>query len=154
MKPILVAAILAAALAGCDREAPPPKPEVDAEAGRLVVEAECSGCHGLDGAGRTSKIPNLAAQPADYLVEAMHAYRDGRRHHAALRDLFESFDEVQVRNVAAYFAGLPPIAEKTPELPAGEAAYHEGAAFAAICTDCHGDRGISTTEGVPSLAGQ
>ena len=82
MRKLLISAVLSTLLAACgDRE--PEVPAVDIEAGRAVVQANCTGCHSLEGAGKTAEIPNLAAQPADYLVEAMHAYRKGDRHHAA-----------------------------------------------------------------------
>jgi len=153
MNKILTGSILLALLAGCGEGREPAAPAVDTVAGGAIVAAECSGCHGLDGAGKTAEIPNLAAQPAEYLVEAMHAYRDGTRHHAALQDLITGFDESQIRNIAAYFAGLPPAPVQAA--PASvEQAYREGAEFAAVCVDCHGERGFSTTEGVPSLAGQ
>jgi cytochrome c553 len=150
MKELLVIVIAAALLAACKQDAPPP-PTVDVEAGRQIAQAECSGCHTMDGAGKTAEIPNLAAQPADYLVDAMHAYREGRRHHAALQDLIAGFSEAQISDIAAYFASLPAVQAATPD---GEEAYRQGAEFAAVCIDCHGERGVSTTAGVPSLAGQ
>jgi cytochrome c553 len=81
----------------------------------------------------------------------MHAYREGRRHHAALQDLIAGFSEAQISDIAAYFASLSAV-QASP--PGGEEAYRQGAEFAAVCIDCHGERGVSTTEGVPSLAGQ
>ena len=36
----------------------------------------------------------------------------------------------------------------------GDIAYQEGAEVAAGCTGCHGEHGVSTTPGIPSLAGQ
>lgn len=153
MKKLLLIALAAALLGGCKEDTVPQAPAVDMEAGRQIAEAECSGCHGMDGAGKSAKIPNLAAQPVDYLVDAMHAYREDRRHHAALQDLIAGFDEAQIRNIAAFFASLPAV--QTPaQARAGEEAYREGAEFAAICVDCHGERGVSNEAGVPSLAGQ
>jgi cytochrome c553 len=153
MKKLLLSTAALFLLAGCADEPEPAEPSVDIEAGKAIVEASCQGCHGLDGAGKTAEIPNLAGQPAAYLVEAMHAYREDRRHHAALRDLIAGFDESGIRNIAAYFAGLPPVPPQA-ELPEGDAAYREGEEVAAVCIDCHGERGVSTTPGVPSLAGQ
>jgi cytochrome c553 len=140
-------------LTACEDESQSTQLSVDVDAGRNLVQAECSNCHGLDGAGRTSEIPNLAAQPAEYLVEAMHAYREGARHHAALQDLFAGLDESQIRNIAAYFAAQPPVAIE-PGSSRIDEAYREGAEFADACVECHGERGFSTTPGVPSLAGQ
>lgn len=153
MKNLTYAIIAALLISGCAKEPEPEQPVVDPEAGRAIVEAECSGCHGTDGAGKRDNIPNLAAQPADYLVEAMYAYRDDRRHHAALKDLIAGFGEADIRNIAAYFAGLPPV-PAAPAAVTGEVAYREGAEFAKVCVECHGERGVSDEPGMPSLAGQ
>ena len=153
MKKLLISAFLPMLLAGCGGDREPAAPVVDVEAGKSIVQANCTGCHSLEGAGKTAEIPNLAGQPADYLVEAMHAYREGVRHHAALKDLISSFSEVDIGNIAGYFASLPPVLPQA-EAPAGEVAYQEGREVAAVCTECHGERGVSTTPGVPSLAGQ
>ena len=109
MKNLTYAIIAALFISGCAKEPESEQPVVDPEAGRAIVEAECSGCHGMDGGGKRANIPNLAAQPADYLAEAMYAYRDDRRHHAALKDLIAGFAEADIRNIAAYFASLPPV---------------------------------------------
>jgi cytochrome c553 len=153
MKKILIGIATVLCLGACSREPEPSKPVVDIDAGKTFVGANCSACHTLDGRGKTAEIPNLAAQPAEYLVEAMHAYREGKRHHAALQDLIAGFSEADVRNIAGYFASLPPV-ESQPAPPDGDTAYREGAKVAANCTVCHGDRGISNDPGIPSLAGQ
>jgi cytochrome c553 len=110
----------------------------------------------MDGRGLTAEIPNLTAQPAQYLIEAMHAYRDGGRLHAALQDMTTGMSEADIVNIAGFYASLPPL-EPIAQQATGqgdESAYIEGAAVAALCEDCHGEKGISTTEGIPSLAGQ
>lgn len=152
MNRTLTALLAVLLLAACADEAAPPAPAADADAGKVIVSENCTGCHGLDGQGRTAEIPNLAAQPAGYLVEAMHAYRRDQRHHAALRDLIEGFSEADIRNIAAYFSGLPPL-PPGPETEGGDS-YRQGKRVAAACTSCHGERGHSTEAGIPSLAGQ
>ena len=102
-------------LVACAEEREPAGQLVDLDAGKSLVENNCSGCHTPDGRGKTAEIPNLAVQPANYLVEAMHAYREGRRHHAALQDLIAGFSEADIQNVATYFASLPPL----PPAPGG-----------------------------------
>jgi cytochrome c553 len=83
----------------------------------------------------------------------MHAYREGRRHHAALQELITGLSETDIRNIAAYFAGLPPLSPASPG-PVAETAYRQGAEVAAGCIACHGEQGVSMTAGIPSLAGQ
>ncbi len=140
-------------LSACSKEPESPEVVVDIAAGKNIAGAECSGCHGLDGRGETTEIPNLAAQPAEYLVEAMHAYRDGKRQHAALQDMTASMSEADIANIAGYYANLPPLTA-IDDHQAGQSSYSEGAAVAAVCAGCHGGKGISITNGVPSLAGQ
>jgi cytochrome c553 len=152
---LLVTALLS--LAGCsDEPEPVAAPVADIEAGRAIAEADCAGCHGMDGRGVESDIPNLAAQPVDYLIDALHAYRDGRRRHAALRDLTSEMGEKDIRDIAAYYASLAPLEalDEVPSGPPSDVSYTEGAEVAAVCADCHGDNGDSTEPGVPSLAGQ
>ncbi len=153
MKKTLTGMFVSLLLAACGGESEPAAPVVDIEAGKAIAAANCTGCHTLEGQGKTAKIPNLAAQPAAYLVEAMHEYREDARHHAALQDLMTGFSEADIRNIAGYFSSLPPaapVAAATVE----SSAYHEGAEVAAVCVTCHGDRGVSYTPGIPSLAGQ
>jgi len=153
MRTLLTSAIAALVLAGCSDRGEPEAPPIDIAAGKSIVEANCTGCHGLDGAGKTAEIPNLGGQSADYLIEAMHAYREGVRHHAALRDMIAGLGEGDIRNIAGYFASLPVVAAQ-PTPPDSDVVYQEGREVATVCTECHGERGVSTTPGVPSLAGQ
>ena len=150
---ILTGLLAILALTACVEDTAPVASTLDIDAGRQIAQADCSGCHGEDGGGRTAEVPNLAGQPADYLVDAMYAYRDGRRHHAALQDLISSFSEADIQNIAGYFASLPPLLQDVAVNDVGSA-YQDGAEFAAVCVDCHGARGVSTTPGIPSLAGQ
>lgn len=152
MKKILVGIIGLLVLVSCGGESEPAAPVVNLEAGKAIVEANCTGCHTLAGQGKTAKIPNLAAQPADYLVAAMHEYREGSRRHAALQELIGGFSEADILNVAGFFASLPPVVNVP--VSQAESAYHKGAEVAAVCTECHGERGYSSSPGIPSLAGQ
>jgi cytochrome c553 len=52
--------------------------EGDAEAGTKLT-ARCMGCHGKTGHSTSRMYPSLAGQDAEYLVDAMKAYRDGGR---------------------------------------------------------------------------
>lgn len=148
-------AAVALLLAACGRE-PPAEPAADIVAGRELAEAHCARCHGLDGRAERSDIPNLAAQPTGYLIESFHAYTEGRRHHAGLEDMATGISDTELRNIAAYYSALPPLAPVEPAAPAQEAAsfYDEGGKIAAICEECHGPDGYSTEPGVPSLAAQ
>jgi cytochrome c553 len=143
-------------LAACSKEPEPTGPIVDIDAGKTIAQATCAGCHGMDGRGEAGDIPNLAAQSADYLIDALHAYKDGRRHHAALQNMTAGMSAADIRNIAAYYSSLPPLAAvvETQQPKSAASSYEEGAQIATICAECHGENGYSTTPGVPSLAGQ
>ena len=56
MKILRYAIVFILLLGGCGKAPEPEQPAVDPEAGRQIVEAECSGCHGMDGAGKRANI--------------------------------------------------------------------------------------------------
>ena len=153
MKIILCYVAVLTLLTACSKESESTEFVFDFDAGKVIAETDCADCHGMDGRGDTPEIPNLAAQPALYLVEALHAYRDGGRLHAALRDMTTGMSESDIANIAGYYASLPPL-EPIDIQQSSNSAYMEGAAVATLCEECHGEKGVSTTKGVPSLAGQ
>ena len=81
----------------------------DIAAGKALAEKECKGCHGLDGKGVAPGIPHLAGQSDRYILTSLKEYIDKKRSHAALRQIAEHMSEADARNVAAYFASLPPV---------------------------------------------
>lgn len=153
MKNILFGILACLLLEACGTESDATPTVIDLAAGKGIAKTECSDCHGMDGRGETPEIPNLAAQPFEYLIEAMHAYRDGRRQHAALQDMTANMSEADIANIAGYYSSLEALAPITGQ-PFTETTYVKGAEVAALCEECHGEKGISMTEGVPSLAGQ
>jgi cytochrome c553 len=161
MKHLLLTIALSAALIGCsDKEGPTAKstPEAlataDVDAGKFLAERECKGCHGLDGRGTAPGIPHLAAQSERYLLASIKAYQEGKRTHAALRDMAEGMSEPDLRNVVGYYASLPLIKTASGEPALVFLPYENGKALASACTSCHGDDGNTITPGMPSVAGQ
>lgn len=159
MKRIMMGVALAIALAGCgqskDAARSAAKPATgDAAAGKEVAQQDCKSCHGMDGRGVAPAIPNLAAQRERYLVAALTEYKDGKRPHAALKDMTTHMTDAQLHNVAAYFASLPPVPSGESGKPAPSSAHERGKALAGPCAKCHGEGGNAKTSGVPSLAGQ
>ena len=155
MKRLMLGLAVWLALFGCSRE-DTAKQKVaagDAAAGKAVAERECKGCHGLDGKGTIPAIPTLAGQTERYLLASLTEYREGKRAHAALRDISTRLNDGEARNVAAYYAGLPPVASESGGAPP-PSPYESGRKVAAQCASCHGEDGNSKTSGTPSLAGQ
>ena len=153
MKHFLLSIAAITLLTTCSEEPGSAETVHDLAAGKAIAEADCSACHGMDGRGATPEIPHLTAQPVQYLIEAMHAYRDGGRLHAALQDMTTGMSEADIANIAAYYASQPPL-EHTVDYASNAASDSKGSDVAMLCEECHGDRGISETEGVPNLAGQ
>jgi cytochrome c553 len=157
MKCLALGMVMAAALLGCSEGDPaakkPGAPSADLSAGRLFAERECKACHGLDGKGASPAIPHLAAQRESYLLASLQAYKAGRRAHAALKEIAAHMNDADARNLAAYYAGLPPVQAAAQDAKV-LSPYDRGRELSAACTKCHGEDGNSTTPGIPSLAGQ
>ena len=161
MKHLLFAIAASAALIGCsDRKGSSSGPAneapavADIAAGKILAERDCKGCHGLDGRGAAPGIPHLAAQNERYLDASIKAYREGKRTHAALRDMTAGMSEADLRNVVGYYAGLPAISSAAAESTPRFLPYENGKALSPACAKCHGDDGNTTTPGMPSVAGQ
>lgn len=164
MKNTMLGFALSVALLGCtDKEQPTTKSTTtptakstpaDMGAGKAIAERDCKGCHGLDGRGVAPAIPHLAAQREPYMLASIKEYKEGKRTHAALRDLMAKMSEADVRNAVAYYASLPPIASAPVKDVQLSSIYQEGKALAAECAKCHGEDGNSRIPGTPSLAGQ
>ena len=144
------------ALAACtEKSEPTPKlVPADIAAGKVIAERDCKACHGANGGGVAPGIPHLAGQREGYLLASLKEYKDGKRSHAALKDMTKQMSEADLRNVAGYFAGLPPVATPTAQDIKHSSPYEKGKAAAAACARCHGEDGNAKTPGTPSLAGQ
>ena len=155
-KSILGVVVLSLALWGCGekKEVAVETAKGDAIAGKVIAEKTCKSCHGENGGGLAPAIPHLAAQRESYLFASLNEYKNGKRTHAALRDIATQMSEADMRNVASYFASLPPIASTTANDVKHTSPYEKGKVLAAECAKCHGEDGNSKTPGTPTLAGQ
>ena len=106
---VALAALLASSLA-CAQA-----PAGDAARGHERV-AMCQGCHGIDG-WRTAfpevyHVPKIAGQHAQYLTQALQAYRSGARNHPSMRAIASSLSDQDIADIVAYYA--------QPAKPAGK----------------------------------
>lgn len=161
MRHLVLGVVLSVALVGCsDKQESTTKASsekqatADVGAGKAFAERECKGCHGLNGAGAAPAIPHLAAQHERYLLASIKAYGEGKRTHAALKQMVEHMSEADARNVAAYYASLPPVATASGKDAQAFLPYENGKRLAAACAKCHGEDGNSKIPGTPGLAGQ
>jgi cytochrome c553 len=137
--------LCAAALKICDVKAAdkPQGPRGDAVAGKRKTAA-CNGCHAVAG---MKNVPSLGGQGTAYFIGAMHAYRDGARSHATMRDVAAQFSERDLADLAAYYA----------EISAGVDAMQATTPpdVSAQCAQCHGTDGAQgAMPEAPRLAGQ
>lgn len=158
-KSILGIVVLSLALFGCgekkDAAVNTPKAEkADVIAGKALADKTCKACHGANGGSVAPAIPHLAAQRERYLLASLNEYKNGKRTHAALRDIATQMSEADMRNVAAYFAGLPPVANATTGDVKHTSPYEKGKVVSLECAKCHGEDGNAKTPGTPTLAGQ
>jgi cytochrome c553 len=127
----------------------PAKPD-PVQAGKTVAAAACAGCHGNAGITQIPGTPSLVGLDPKYLVDAMKAYKAGRRKQDMMKAMLESVSEPAMNNIALFYALQTPTGAKTPA--SGDQAA--GKAAAASCAGCHGDQGVSASPATPSLAGQ
>ena len=127
---------------------PPPTSAGDTRTGEALSSA-CTLCHGERGISPTPETtPSLAGQSAAYLVSAVHAYGNGKRANEAMAKVAAETDTATLQQIAHYFAAQAPQQVKSWLPEEAEIIVEKR------CSRCHGDGGISTTPGVPRLAGQ
>ena len=78
----------------------------DASAGETKA-IPCLGCHGIPGYFNvypTYHVPRVGGQHAQYIVDALKAYKSGARGHRTMRAQAASLTEQDMADIAAYFA--------------------------------------------------
>jgi hypothetical protein len=73
-----------------------------------AAAATCVACHGPDGVGITPDYPTLAGQHADYIEQALKAYRKGTRQNAIMNGMAAALTDADIHAVAQYFAQQSP----------------------------------------------
>jgi cytochrome c553 len=80
----------------------------DIEAGKVTAYT-CTGCHGIPGYNNvypTYKVPKIGGQNYQYLIAALHAYKNGERDHPTMDLQAKSLSDKDIEDVSAYFASL------------------------------------------------
>jgi cytochrome c553 len=126
-----------------------------------AVARSCERCHGHDGQGRgLGAFPKLAGQQASYIVGALRAYTQDKRHSGIMQPVAAGLTDAEVEELAHYYAGLAP---SRPETGLDKALVRRGAAVAdggvpglgvPACKECHGPTRHARNPAYPSLAGQ
>jgi cytochrome c553 len=127
-----------------------PAADTDPLAAAKGLAAGCAGCHGEAGVTSVPGMPSLAGLDPKYFVAAMNAYKSGERRHDMMKGFAAPLAEPALQNLAVFYALQKPARAQTPA--SGDAAA--GKKSAAACGGCHGEQGVSSIPGTPSLAGQ
>lgn len=123
MRPLSLAACLALAVipftvpaqttvpAPAARAPAPATPKVltgSADKGRQLTYT-CQGCHGVTGyknAYPSYNVPRIGGQSAEYIVQALTEYKQGKRKHPTMQAQSQSFSDQDMADIAAYLSGL------------------------------------------------
>jgi len=129
----------------------------DVAEGKRLADASCARCHGTSGISTAKGVPHLAGQRAVYLHLELQTYKSGARGKNMMADAARFLSDDVLFKVAAYYASLDP-AGPAPAATARSAAVaadpvSAGKVAAVSCSGCHGEAGISTIPGMPSLVG-
>ena len=86
------------------------QPPSDALAAGREKYVQCASCHGSDGRSTVvAEYPKIGGQSAAYVVNALKAYRDGRRqgtYAAIMAEVAKPLSDADIANLAAYVESL------------------------------------------------
>jgi len=73
--------------------------------GVQAMAANCAICHGTHGRPALgSSVAGLSGRPAETIVEAMKAFKDGKREATVMHQIAKGYSDAEVAAMAAYFA--------------------------------------------------
>ena len=75
-----------------------------------IKAISCMGCHGIPGYNNvypTYHVPKVGGQTPEYVIEALKAYKAGKRGHKTMQAQAASLSEQDMADIAAYFATGP-----------------------------------------------
>ena len=145
-KAILVVAFFNISFLSFNAGAAPP----DAAAGKVKAQS-CFACHGENGIGISPEIPNLAAQPPLSITYQLIQFRGQQRNGGAMAALAAGLSDQDMRDIAAYYAALPP----PPAKPGNAEKIAKGQQISSTqyCNSCHGAQ-LQGQKHIARLAGQ
>lgn len=118
IRSLLIASCLALAATGATAQesaaapaatAAPSATTADALARGKQLAYTCQGCHGVVGyknAYPNYHVPKIGGQSAEYLVNALTEYRQGKRKHPTMQAQAGSFSEQDIADIAAFLSSL------------------------------------------------
>ena len=136
----------------------------DAAKAQGIAAQVCAACHAADGNSIGPANPKIAGQHPEYLHKQLSDFKGqaGKkpvRDNAVMTSMVANLSEVDMKNLAAYFAGqkLKPAAAADKDLAAlGQKVWRGGNAQNGVpaCAGCHGPTGAGIPAQYPRVAGQ
>ncbi|MGE5625053.1 MAG: c-type cytochrome [Bacillota bacterium] len=74
---------------------------------KLFQGGPCTSCHGKDALGTSGQFPALAGQYKDYLIQALHEYKNGGRGNPIMKGMAANLSDQDIKDIAEYLSGLP-----------------------------------------------
>ncbi len=145
-KAILGVAFFTSLILSVSVHAAPP----DAVAGKAKAQT-CFACHGENGIGISAEIPSLAAQPPLSITYQLIQFRGQQRKGGAMEALAAPLSDQDMRDIAAYYAALPPPPAKSGN--ADKIAKGKQISNTQYCSSCHGAQ-LEGQKHIARLAGQ
>ncbi len=109
MRPLTIAASLLLAFPTIAAAQQPAAPAAgDAAKGKQLTYT-CQGCHGVTGyknAYPNYHVPRIGGQSAQYLLNALTEYKQGKRKHPTMQAQAESFSDQDIADITAYLSSL------------------------------------------------
>jgi cytochrome c553 len=112
----------------------------------------CLSCHGPGGNAEVPSIPNIAAQPKQFIISALYQFREGKRKNELMSPVSANLSNADLNELAAYFSSqklAPPKHTLTAEQSAAGVALTQKN----NCIACHA-KDLGGQQHIPRLAGQ
>jgi len=109
----------------------------------------CARCHGEDGYSKEPLVPNLAGQNAQYLLDQIERFADGRRKDYIMSPLARQYSREDRVVVAAYYSSMSSRGQDADPTQVAQGA----ALYGQRCIACHGP-GAHGSDQYARLAGQ
>jgi len=109
----------------------------------------CARCHGEDGYSKEPLVPNLAGQNAQYLLDQIEQFADGRRKDFIMSPLARQYSREDRVVVAAYYSSMSSRGQGADPTQVAQGA----ALYGQRCIACHG-QGAHGSDQYARLAGQ
>lgn len=128
--------------------------------GHTAAEANCAGCHGMDGISNEAGKPHLAGQRSIYTYRVLKAFQANVRQDEHHNDFL---NDKAMLATAVFYSSLDPVRLADSEAEgeqdetqdqADEDPFHDIREPMRRCVKCHGETGNASGRGMPSLVAQ